>query len=343
MAELTDFQKEYFESFRLEEEEQLAENATAIDAFKANLKNAVGHDNDVHFNYYTTSGIIATCANLLQCLDGNLSPDKEGLYRLDVLLESYEQRIFSPGYLFGKSFALMAHHNFRRSFHQINSFAPRFIELFWNLNDNNIERFIRLDDDKVKVDVDNYGYSEKDFWFGARFIDEIAKIADGTIKLRPPLDIKDHHISFFFADTYALDIKWSTFKGIKTFYAEEIKTISVKISMNGAEFYPVRYLHAEYLLDEGYFRHFDGAIHFYTEEEYFMRRDTDLNFNEKNESHIKTRSEKLFKMNGKISIDTFMLFTSHFLAGNPLVFEYFEGKYPDYLVDKLQLIRETNK
>ena len=41
---------------------------------------------------------------------------------------------------------------------------------------------------------------------------------------------------------------------------------------------------------KNYFRHFDGAIHFYTENEYLSRRDSDFNYNSKTlqtDSHSK--------------------------------------------------------
>jgi hypothetical protein len=101
----------------------------------------------------------------------------------------------------------------------------------------------------------------------------------------------------------------------------------------------VRYLHAEYDLSLGTFRHVDGAIHYYTEQEYYSRRDSDLNYNAKNSHHIKPASQKLFKMNGSISINTWIEFASHFLAGNPLVFEYFEGTYPPHILELLSKIR----
>jgi hypothetical protein len=72
--------------------------------------------------------------------------------------------------------------------------------------------------------------------------------------------------------------------------------------------------------------------------EYFQRRDSDLNFNEKIGTHLKAKTYKLFKMNENVSIDTWITYTSHFCTGNPLVFEYFEGKYPDHIQEILNKI-----
>ena len=129
---------------------------------------------------------------------------------------------------------------------------------------------------------------------------------------------------------------------IKSFQAEEFKTEKIKITKEGFTYYPVRYVHAEFDLDKNHFRHFDGAIHFYTEEEYYARRKSDFNYNAKNSTHIKTLSEKLFKLNGVVSIEQWIEFTGHFLTGNSLVFEYFEGKYPDAISEILEKVRLHN-
>lgn len=87
--------------------------------------------------------------------------------------------------------------------------------------------------------------------------------------------------------------------------------------------------------------HIDGAIHFYTPDEYYIRRDSDFNFNSINSNHIKTASEKLFKMNGIVSVETWIKFSSHFMTANPFVVEYFEGKYPDNITDILEAVRKN--
>ena len=104
----------------------------------------------------------------------------------------------------------------------------------------------------------------------------------------------------------------------------------------------MRYAHAEFDLEQNYFRHFDGAIHFYTQEEYYDRRDSDFNYNSKNDVKIKTLSEKIFKFNGKIGIEFWIEFLGHFMTGNPLVIEYFEGKYPEHIENIIRKNKEKN-
>ena len=88
------------------------------------------------------------------------------------------------------------------------------------------------------------------------------------------------------------------------------------------------------------FRHFDGAIHFYTSNEYYQRRDSDFNYNNKNNAKLKASSIKLFKVNGEIDIADWMELTSQYLTGDPLVFEYFEGSFPKYLQKIIQIKRK---
>lgn len=48
-------------------------------------------------------------------------------------------------------------------------------------------------------------------------------------------------------------------------------------------------------------------------------------------------------MNGNISVDTWIEFTSHFMTQNPLVNEYFEGEYPQHISEMLEVVRKNKK
>jgi|APTNR8051073442_1049403.scaffolds.fasta_scaffold00532_10 hypothetical protein len=341
MKELTDMQKKYIQNLRDEEKREIADNASLINSFKQFCATKGIVMTDSNFKYIQTIGIVACYPNLVGQLCTDFSKDKEGLVDFNFLATRFERRPFATGFLYGDNFILMAHPYFRRGLHPSNNFAPRFTELFWALNQSDIDTFISLDYDRVRINVDNSRYLELDTWYGAQFRNEISAIRDGVSKLRPPVDLDDFTNSFLFADAYSLDIKWETKDGIKSFQAEEFKTDKNKISKNGQDFFPVRYIHAEFDLGKNAFRHFDGAVHFYTAHEYYRRRESDFNYNSKNSFKIKTASEKLFKMNGNISVDTWIEFSSHFFAGNPLVIEYFEGKYPDRITEILDAIQKN--
>ena len=146
---------------------------------------------------------------------------------------------------------------------------------------------------------------------------------------RPPLDMESRHVSFFFANAYCLDIKWSESDGIKSFQALEVKTEDIRIEVGGLRYLPARYLHAEFDLAANCFRHFDGAIQLFTEEEYLQRRDSDFNMTMKNPAHVK----------GSLRTEDWVEFCCHFFAGNPLAFEYFSGEYPKHVTETLERIR----
>lgn len=323
--------------------EELSKNATLIQSFidycdskqiKLTLDN---------FDYVQTIGIVATYPNIVYLLNNKIFLDKEQLVEVNILDKEYKKERFASGYYYSDKYMLMAHPYFRRGYYKNNNFSPRFIEIFWEFNTDSIQKYIAIDSDRVRINVDSSMYMELDTWYGAKFKNTISDIEDGIVKLRPPLQLKSFYTDFLFGSTYSLDIKWSSKDGIKTFQAEEFKADDRRIEKNGKEFYPAKYLHAEFDISAGTFRHFDGAIHFYTEEEYYQRRDSDFNYNNKNSLKLKTLSQKLFKVNGQVSIDKWIELTSHYLQGDPLIFEYFEGKLPDRITEILDKITSTEQ
>lgn len=322
-----------------EAKEELTKNAGLIENFKKICRKSGIELQNKNFRYLSRIGIVASYPKLLPIINPNLSKDKDGLILFRSLDKHYDKNGFATGMLYSEDYIAFAHPYFRRGFYEANNYAPHFVGIFWGMDEVEFDFYIALDENMVRINVDQSVYMEMDTWFGAKFDKQIENIEDGIVKVRPPLDVDESTINFLFKDAYSLDIKWSTNKNIKTFQAEELKTASVKIIEGEDEFYPVRYIHAEYDLENGHFRHFDGAIHLYTHDEYLKRKDSDLNFNAKNNSHIKTKSTKLFKLNGKVSVDKFIELTSHFFTGNPLILEYFEGKYPDHVTKALERMR----
>lgn len=297
---------------------------------------------DEDFSYIPTIGVIANAKGILSAFTENIPRDKDGLIEFDLLKSNMKIIKSLSGYAYGENCIAMAHSAFRRSFSKYNNYAPHFISLFWDFEDTKTKSYIALDEDRVRVDMHHSIYMEFDTWYGAPFNQEIAKISNGISKLCPPQDIDDMFLSFIFSDNYALDIKWSQQGSIKTFQAEEFKTEKVQCMRSGEKFYPARYIHAEFDLDAGTFRHFDGAIHYYKESDYFNRRGSDFNYNLKNINQLKSPSEKVFKFNGVISVSAWVEFCCHFFASNPLIHEYFSGKYPSHVIDALEKISNIN-
>ena len=333
----------HIEDLENQSRERLAEAADLIGAFTDLAASKGMILNAESFEYIPTIGIVAKAQGIARALLGPIRTERDGLLPFNEIANRFPVSPHTEGCFAGPEFVLMAHPYYRRGMHPVNNWAPRFIELFWRFKGPNIEKYIALDENRARIDVSGLGYFEADTWYGAPFHKDIRNIKLGIAKLRPPLDLESRHISFFFADAYCLDIKWSESNGIKSFQALEMKTEKIQINIGGQHYFPARYLHAEFDLGANCFTHFDGAIQLVTEEEYFQRRDSDFNMTMKNLAHIKARSSKVFKINGPLKTADWVEFCCHFYAANPLTFEYFSGEYPQYITEALEKIRVNDR
>lgn len=337
-----EFISQYFLRQREWAETQISDHREEINTFVAFVASKGISLTAADISYVDKIGIVATAPGLLERLIGELKRERDGLVPFETFQMNFMFGQPYAGYFQTKHFIPMAHPHFRRGMQEECHFAPRFIELFWALRQEGVSKYIGLDEDRVKLNIDFGQVFEKDIWHGAPFNDDITKIPNDIVKLRPPLDIGAAYLSMFFADSHCLDIKWSQKGEIKTFQALELKSEKVYFLLGGEKAFPARYIHAEFDIAEGRFRHFDGAVQYYSEQEYMQRRDSDFNYNAKNRDQIKARSRKLFKLNGWIETATWVELCCQFLAGNPLTFEYFTGAYPAYIVEALAKIRASN-
>lgn len=335
-----DMMDRYLANLKEQSEERLAEAADLIARFTTIATSLGVPLNAESFEYIQTIGIVAKAQNIAKILLGPMRAERDGLLSFNEIASRFPPSPHYEGCFAGPDFILMAHSCYRRGMHPINNWAPRFIDLFWRFDSPNTEKYIALDEDRVRIDVDGLGYFEGDTWYGPPFDEDIRNIKPGIVKLRPPPSLESQHISFFFADAYCLDIKWSESDGGKTFQALEIKTEKVRIEVGGRYYFPARYLHAEFDLAANCFRHFDGAIQYFTEEEYLQRRDGDFNMTLKNPAHVKARSSKVFKINGPLKTADWVELCCHFYTANPLTFEYFSGEYPKHVIETLGKIKE---
>ncbi len=339
---MTQMQEEFLKREEEFRREKLNENFSIINTFIDKLSLLGVELNTSNFNYIPKTGIVVTYKNILSILNPSLHKDKEGLLRVSDLLEYYTIDNFVEGLFYSNDYIVLPHNFFRRGFHEQNHFAPSFISEYWKLNHKEQESYISVDFNRVRIDVNKFGLLERDKWFGSKFNKDISKIGDGIIKFRPPMDLSEFYINFLFNSVYSLEIKWNTKGSIKSFQAKEFKVSDVKVDFEGEKFHPARYIHAEYDLVQNEFRHFDGAIHLYNDEEYYARVNSDFNHNFKDNNKIKSKSFKLFKINGSVDTDLWSLLSSHFLSKNPLFYEYLNEKYPDYLVGYIDRIRERD-
>lgn len=290
-----------------------------------------------NFEYSDPVGLTVYYENLVSVLAPELNRDKDNLVKLEQLLQLFERKA-REGYFYTSDYMLMLTPLLRRGMRPVNNWAPLFVTILWQLDLEGMDASVALDYDRAKLDVSDYGYAEFDTWFGAPFDDDIANIKDGISKLRPPMDIDSKHASWLFNDKYSLDIKWDTKGSVKTFQALEFSNENVLVEFKGNTYHPAKYIHAEFDLESNLFRHFDGAVHFYSHDEYFARRDSDFNHANKSTRLLKAKSQKVFKLNGKISKDIWLELTGHFLTGNPLIMEYFTGNYPQDVIDSLSRV-----
>lgn len=335
---------EYRKAQRQLAESQLRAHRDSVESFKRFAAKIGITLSDTNFDYAPPIGIVVSAPGIADRLLERIERERDDLLSFDTLRRYYTPHPYQAGYLCSEQFMLMAHPHFRRAMYSKNNYAPSFIAIFWSLNEDGIKKYIALDSDRVRINVDDSAYFELDTWFGAEFNSDIEKIPNGIAKLRPPLDLKQSHVDTFFADAHCLDIKWSQEKNIKTFQALELKSNKTFLIIESEKVFPARYIHAEFDLDSGSFRHFDGAVQYYSESEYMQRREADFNYNAKTQAQIKSRSKKLFKLNGRIETKIWVELCCHFFTGNPLTFEYYTGSYPIYVQEALSRIRgSTNR
>ena len=311
------------ETAEAEEELSLAHEAISNAISKCK---GLGIDVDqAHVSYIRTIGVCLNYPDIARLVCPELERDDEDLVSASSIRRELKISAFDPGYHFKDDFGVMMHPYFRRGYHPKSNYAPRFVEEFWMLQNADISSSIAIDDNRLKIYTDGSSYMERDTWYGAKFEKDIGQVDNGLVKMRPSPYLLPLDIDFYFHGNQSLDIKWSQKGSIKTFQAEEFKTEIATVLIGGEPYFPARYIHAEYDLERGCFRHFDGAIHLYDFDEYVQRLDSDFNYNAKSPKKIKADAVKVFRMDGAIPHHTWSDFCSHFLTGNPLMHEYFNG------------------
>lgn len=284
-------------------------------------------------------GIIATAPRLAARLVEPLKADKEELYDFEAMVGRYGPGRLNAGYFGGELFLPMAHQFLRQDMNPNGNFPAKFLEPLWRFHATTLQKSIAIDEHRVRLDIRSQPLFERDYWYGPVFNEDVAKTAVGDARLAPPGDLQEGHKKRFFAGAHNLQVNWTEERGIKTFQALEFKLEAVTIDLDGETFHPVRYLHAEFDLELGFFRHFDGAVQLFRRDEYLARREGNFRHDLKSTLHIKPLSRKLFKLNGEISINDWVNLSSMFFIQNPLMHEYFCGSYPVEIGEALERIK----
>ena len=327
----------YKEQIQRREEEGLAQYKATAEEF-GDYCSILGLDKgSIEYQFKEKIGMLAYYPKLVEMLIPDKQRDKDGLYSIRSLLETMHTQKGFSGALQSDRFVVLFSKYFRRGFNPSMNWAPDFVGLFGNYWDTQ-DCYIRLDDNRVKINLSGGRYIEKDTWYGPAFSRDIELISDGNVKLVVPQDISDLMIKDLFGGIEAWDLNWATSGVEKVFQAMEFSDDHKQANENGEEQFLVRYLHAIYNLKKKAFVHTDGAMMFLTPEEYMERKHSDFNFGK--EKCFKPEYRKLFKINGNLPLDDWMQLVSHFLHRNVFVFEYFQGSIPERLTKLIDDYRD---
>ncbi|WP_174385193.1 hypothetical protein [Burkholderia metallica] len=176
----------YLAAMEKESRERLAKAADLISNFTALAASKGVILGNESYEYIQTIGIVANAPGIARKLLGPIEAERDGLLSFNEIASRLPPSPHSEGCFAGPDFILMADSCYRRGMHPVNNWAPRFIDLFWQFDGLGIEKYIALDDDRVRIDVDRLGYFEFDTWYGAPFDEDIRKVKLGIAKLSPP-------------------------------------------------------------------------------------------------------------------------------------------------------------
>jgi hypothetical protein len=109
------------------------------------------------FEYIQTIGIVAKAPGIARMLLGPIKAERDGLLPFNEIAYRFPPSLHYEGCFAGPDFILMAHSCYRRGMHPVNNWAPRFIDLFWRFDSFGIEKYIALDEDRVRIDVGGLG------------------------------------------------------------------------------------------------------------------------------------------------------------------------------------------
>ena len=135
------------------------------------------------FEYVQTIGIVASAPGLARALLTPIHVERDGLFEYNDIARKLPPSQFQAGYFVGSDYMLMAHPCYRRGMHPKANWAPRFVELLCEFEVPNVKKYLAIDEDRVRINVDGSAYFEADTWYGAPFDDDIRNIPPGTIKL----------------------------------------------------------------------------------------------------------------------------------------------------------------
>jgi hypothetical protein len=252
--------------------------------------------------------------------------DEDGLISLAHLLNDFtylSQGVFKHK---NSQFCLFAHEFFRRSQSRFNNFHFFFLDAFLSVAGSSECTF------KIRLDRHMIGYApsfnvrgELEFHYGPKYTDDISQIKTGISRYQcTDSDRRFYGIS-------GTEFYWKKDKKEITFELEELRD---NPSPDVGEQYHCRYVHSIYKMANENFVHFDGAMRSYSLEEMSNRLEKTFT-----EYGRKADYKKLFRMDGKISLNQWKTLITHYMQGNPLIYEYFglKEKMKSFQIEQRQV------
>ena len=233
--------------------------------------------------------------------------DKDGLVPLSEL------PAVAPGVFERDGLLFFASSFFRRSLSRHNTLnAPLLTRLHGLAPTAGLSVKIRLDPDAVGLACTYQTPLEFAYWWGPKFKDDLLSIPNGITRHEADDRLR------LFSGVSRTEFWWHEQNDLKTLECEEIMDIP-SLGVSRSDF-GCRYVHS--IVDPKGKRpfHLDGAIRLYDEEKMLERLESDMYHAGRH-----TRYEKLWRIDGNISIPTWKEIITHYYRDNELIGEYLGG------------------
>lgn len=244
--------------------------------------------------------------------------DEDAMITLEDILHDFEylgQGVFANH---SSKLAILLHPYFRRSFSRYNNYNFGFIDMLWQVYQSGNKSV------KVLLDPDFIGYApsyihghEYEYWYGPKYNDDIASIPQGLCHL------ENDETDKIYNNVKSTEFIWQRKDEGNKYQFEMEEVVDASMPTLPEDTYGCRYLHAFYDLEKQVFDHFDGAIRCYDFEQMIERIDTSMD-----KMGHQAKYQKIFRMDGHISIDLWKGLITQYLCSNPLIYDYFEIPRP---------------
>ncbi|HTD83269.1 MAG TPA: hypothetical protein VK648_05695 [Gemmatimonadaceae bacterium] len=267
---------------------------------------------EVHKRYFSLAD--AVDADLQHSVVLQQYPELRTLLDDDGLLKLDERFTLHDGGIEYRDHVIHYHQFLRRGYTSNPNFEflSRFIRFHEETRSSNAFR-VGIDHRRLMPLEAFHLMMECDVWRGPTFaaeqLDDPNAVGVTVVKRIEYPPFKLHY------DLDRTEFMWSFRDGVKTFEVEEVSNVTAKFGY----LYLNRYLHSERLVAEKRFRHLDGAVKVYLENEYAGRVTSSV----PNEPRA-FRRVKVWRVDGEIPLPRWLDLIGFFFKGNEMLIEYFD-------------------